>query len=107
MPPVTLKVLASVLQMNSPDAAITSDNQGLKALLADVKEQLAEEANMASANDPDAIEAYVMTADGGQGGRLILARKNTGAFGKATTIFRKGGYGKSVYGPQHRRVFDD
>ena len=30
MAALTLKILAGVLQMNSPDAAITSDNQGLK-----------------------------------------------------------------------------
>jgi hypothetical protein len=101
MAALTLKILAGVLQMNSPDATITSDNQGLKALVNDVREQLAEEANMAAANDPDAIEAHVMTDNGG---RIILAKKNTGGFGKATTIFRKGGYGKSVYGPQFKRI---
>ena len=104
MPSVTIKVLASVLQMNSPDATISSDNQGVKALVNDVKEQLAQEANMAAANDPDAIEAHVMTDNGG---RIILAKKDTGAFGKATTIFRKGDYGKSVYGPQFKRLFND
>lgn len=103
MAALTLKILAGVLQMNAPDATITSDNHGLKTLLADVKEQLAEEANMAGANDPNAVEAHVMTDNGG---RIILAKKNSG-FGKATTIFRKGAYGKSVHGPQHRRLFDD
>ena len=103
MAALSLKILAGVLQMNSPDATITSDNQGVKALVNDVKEQLAEEANMATANDPDAIEAHVMTDNGG---RIILAGKNTGDFGKAVPIFRKGGYGKSVYGPKHRRLFD-
>jgi hypothetical protein len=100
MAALTLKILAGVLQMNAPDATITSDNQGLKLLLADVKEQLAEEADVAGAKDPGAVEAYVLTSDDG----IILARKNSGGFGKATTIFRKGGYGKSVYGPQHRRI---
>jgi hypothetical protein len=102
MAALTLKILAGVLQMNSPDATITSDNQGLKALVNDVREQLA--AETAGANDPDAIEAHVMTDNGG---RIILAKKNTGGFGKATTIFRKGEYGKSVYGPQFKRLFDD
>jgi hypothetical protein len=92
MAALTLKILAGVLQMNSPDATITSDNQGLKALAADVREQLAEEARSASANDADAVEAYVLTSDSG----IILAKKNTGGFGKATTIFRKGEYGKHV-----------
>lgn len=96
MAALTLKILAGVLQMNAPDATITSDNQGLKTLLADVKEQLAEEASMAGANDPNTVEAYVMTEDGGQGGPIILAKKKGGGFGKATTIFRKGAYGKHV-----------
>jgi hypothetical protein len=104
MAALTLKILAGVLQMNAPDATITSDNQGLKALVNDVQEQLADEANMAATNDPDTIEAHVMTDNGG---RIILAKKDTGAFGKATTIFRKGDYGKSVYGPQFKRLFND
>jgi hypothetical protein len=92
MTALTLKILAGVLQINSPDATITSDNQGLKALAADAREQLAEEARSAKANAPDAVEAYVLTSDGG----IVLAKKNSGGFGKATTIFRKGEYGKHV-----------
>jgi hypothetical protein len=42
MPTVTLKLLASVLHMHSPGAAIGSDNQGLNALIADVHRQHAD-----------------------------------------------------------------
>jgi hypothetical protein len=96
MAALTLKILAGVLQMNAPDATITSDNQGLKMLLADVGEQMAQDANTATEKDPNAIEAYVLTSNGEKNGGIILARKNSGAFGKATTIFRKGAYGKHV-----------
>jgi len=54
MSAIALKVLAGVLQMNAPDATITTDNQGLKLLLADVKEQLAEEASTAGAKQAGA-----------------------------------------------------
>ena len=46
MPPLTLKVLASLLQVHGPDAALTSDHQGIDFLLASVREDLDQQANM-------------------------------------------------------------
>ena len=41
MPAVSVKILASVLHMHSPGAAVGSDHQGLSELLADVHKQRA------------------------------------------------------------------
>jgi len=43
MPPLTLTILASVLQMQGADATITSDNKGIEELLAPIRSQLREQ----------------------------------------------------------------
>jgi hypothetical protein len=43
MPPLTLAILASVLQMHGADATITSDNKGVEHLLSAVRGQLEQE----------------------------------------------------------------
>ena len=43
MPVLTLKVIASLLQMHGPGATIQSDHQGIDALLGDVRRQISEE----------------------------------------------------------------
>ena len=43
MPIITLKVLASVLQLHGPGATIQSDHQGIGALLSDLRAQNSEE----------------------------------------------------------------
>jgi hypothetical protein len=40
MPPLTLAILASVLQMQGADATIASDNKGVDDLLTDIRGQL-------------------------------------------------------------------
>jgi hypothetical protein len=40
---LTLKILASLLQMHGPGATIQSDHPGINALLDDVREQISEE----------------------------------------------------------------
>ena len=40
MPPLTLTILASVLQMQGADATITSDNKGIDELLGPVRTEL-------------------------------------------------------------------
>ncbi|MFZ2019900.1 MAG: hypothetical protein WAU90_14640 [Methyloceanibacter sp.] len=40
MPPLTLKILASLLQLHGPDATLTSDHKGIDLLLSDVGAQL-------------------------------------------------------------------
>jgi hypothetical protein len=43
MPALTLKVLASVLQMHGPDATIQSDHQGIDALLGNIRPRITAE----------------------------------------------------------------
>jgi hypothetical protein len=40
MPPLTLAILATVLQVEGADATISSDNKGIEDLLADIRGQL-------------------------------------------------------------------
>ena len=44
MPPLTLTILASILQMQGADTTITSDNKGIEELLAPIRGQLQEQA---------------------------------------------------------------
>jgi len=55
MPPLTLTILASVLQMQGADATITSDNKGIEELLAPIREQLQQQ--QADPSEPRIIEA--------------------------------------------------
>lgn len=98
MPLLTLKILASLLQMHGPDAVIKSDNQGINELLGNVHEQITEEidSNMVI---PVADKA-VPKADPATPG--ATSRSYRKGFGR--TIFRKGGYDKSVYGPQFKNI---
>jgi hypothetical protein len=43
MPVVTLKVLASLLQLHGPGATIQSDHQGIDSILGGVRDQVANE----------------------------------------------------------------
>ncbi len=45
MPPLTLAILAGVLQMHGADATIGSDNKGIEDLLAPIRGQLQEGAD--------------------------------------------------------------
>jgi hypothetical protein len=43
MPALTLKVLASLVQMHGPDATIQSDHQGIDALLGNIRPRITAE----------------------------------------------------------------
>ena len=43
MPIVTMKVLASLLQLHGPGATVQSDHQGINALLADIHGRISQE----------------------------------------------------------------
>jgi len=43
MPPLTLAILASVLQMQGADATLASDNKGVEEVLADIRGSLQEQ----------------------------------------------------------------
>jgi hypothetical protein len=82
---LTLKVLASLLQLHGPDATIQSDHEGIDALLADVRGQIAN-GNVAS-ETPAPTEVYFRRGfvRGGGGG----AFRRGGAYGGG---FRRGGF---------------
>jgi hypothetical protein len=77
MPPLTLTILASVLQMQGADATITSDNKGVEDLLAPIRGQLREQ------NEESSLR--VKEASYAKGGNYT----------KGT--YTKGGYGKGYY----------
>jgi len=70
MPFLTLKVIASVLQLHGPGATIQSDHQGIDALLGDVRRQGQEEGT--ASDEPVVTEAYFrrggFVRGGGYGG---------------------------------------
>ena len=88
MPLLTLKVMASLLQLHGPGASVHSDHQGIDALLGDVRRQGMEQG---SASDALVTQAYFrrggFVRGGGYGG---------GAFRRAgyaaPGAFRRGGF---------------
>jgi hypothetical protein len=55
MPPLTMAILASVLQMQGADASITSDNKGIDDLLANIRGQLEGQINSSGARVIEAV----------------------------------------------------
>jgi hypothetical protein len=87
MPFLTLKVMASLLQLHDPGATIQSDHQGIDALLGDMRRQGLEES--AAADEPVVTEAYFRRGGfvrGGYGGGGFR-RAGYGGGG-----FRRGGF---------------
>jgi hypothetical protein len=91
MPFITLKVIASVLQLHGPGATIQSDHQGIDALLGDVRRQGLEEG--AACDEPAVTQAYFR-----RGGFVRGAGYGGGAFRRAGYVapgagaFRRGGF---------------
>jgi hypothetical protein len=90
MPFLTLKVIASLLQLHGPDATIQSDHQGIDALLGDVRRQGTEES---TASD----EAIMTQAYFRRGGFVRGGGYGGGAFRRAGYAapggaFRRGGF---------------
>jgi hypothetical protein len=88
MPFLTLKVLASLLQLHGPDATIQSDHQGIDALLGDLRQQGLQDG--ATPDQPAITEAYFR-----RGGFV-----RGGGYGGA---FRRAGYGGGYHGGGFRR----
>jgi hypothetical protein len=91
MPFLTLKVMASLLQLHGPGATIQSDHQGIEALLGDVRRQgLVEEG--AATDEPVVTEAYFrrggFVRGGGYGGGGFRRAGYVGPGGG----FRRGGF---------------
>jgi hypothetical protein len=91
---LTLKVMASLLQLHGPDAAIQSDHPGIDALLADRRGQGAQE-GAAPSDKPVVTEAAFR-----RGGFIKGGPYRGGAFRRAGYVgpyggFRKGGFARS------------
>jgi hypothetical protein len=89
MPILTLKVMASLLQLHGPDATIQSDHPGIDALLGDRRAQAAEE-GAATSDKPVVTEAYFR-----RGGFIRGGGYGGGAFRRAGAVapggaFRRG-----------------
>jgi hypothetical protein len=76
MPVVTLKVLASLLQLHGPGATIQSDHQGIDAILGDVRDQVSNE----QGGQPAATEVYFRRAGFIRGGGGYGGAFRRGAF---------------------------
>jgi len=85
MPILTIKVLASLLQLHGPGATIQSDHQGIDAILGDVRDQVAQ----GQVDEPAATEVAFRRAGFVKGG-------GGGAFRKTAAVggggFRKGAF---------------
>lgn len=87
---LTLKILASLLQLHGPGATIQSDHQGIDALLNNMRDQNAEQAVT-----PEATQVYFR--------RAVVRRPYVGGFRRAgyhpgVGAFRRGGYYPGVGG---------
>ena len=87
MPVVTLKVLASLLQLHGPGATIQSDHPGIDAILGDVREQVANEVANEGVEQPAATDvafrrAGFVKGSGGGAFRKTAAVAGGGAFRK-------------------------
>lgn len=94
MPFLTLKVMASLLQLHGPDATIQSDHPGIDALLGGRLAQGAEE-GAAPSGKPVVTEAYFRRGGfirgGGYGGGGFRKGGYVGPYGG----FRKGGFARA------------
>jgi len=90
MPLLTLKVMASLLQLHGPGATVQSDHPGIDALLCDVRRQGTEEGT--TADEPKVTQAYFrrggFVRGGGYGGGAFRRAGYAGPAGG----FRKGGF---------------
>src|SRR5579871_1908739 len=92
MPFLTLKVIASLLQLHGPGATIQSDHQGIDSLLGDVRRQGLEEGT--ASDQPVVTDAYFRRAGfvrgPGYGGGGAFRRGGYVAPGAGA--FRRGGF---------------
>ena len=78
----TLKVLASLLQLHGPGAAIQSDHQGIDALLSDLRGQ--------GSDQPVATEVYFRRGAFARGARAGAFRR--AGYAPGVGAFRRGGF---------------
>ena len=88
MPVLTLKVLASLLQMHGPGATIQSDHQGIDALLDGVRRQISEEGVVKDPPEKTDVAFRRGFARGGAGAGGF----RRGGFVRGAPGFRRGGF---------------
>jgi len=89
---LTLKVIASLIQLHGPDATIQSDHQGLDALLADIRSRIAEDGDMSGT--PQTTQIAFRKGAFVRGGNAF--RRGGAAYVKGGgAAFRKGGFLKA------------
>jgi hypothetical protein len=87
VPVVTLKVLASLLQLHGPGATIQSDHQGIDAILGDVRDRIS--------GTPAATDVAFRRgafARGGGGGGAFRRAAGVGGVGYGGGAFRRGAF---------------
>jgi hypothetical protein len=84
-PVLTLKVLASLLQLHGPGATIQSDHQGIDAILGDVRDQVSNEPR----DTPAATDVAFRRAGFLRGGGGGAFRRGAAAAGGG---FRRAGF---------------
>ncbi len=67
MPVLTVKVIASLLQIHGPGATIQSDHQGIDALLGDIRGQIAQDAVAPAEGADGLVTPAVFIRAGGVG----------------------------------------
>jgi hypothetical protein len=83
---LTLKILASLLQLHGPDATVQSDHQGIDALLNNLREQ-----NAGSVSDEAApTQVYFRRGGFARGGYGGAFRRGGGYYGGGGGAFRRG-----------------
>ncbi len=81
MPVLTVKVIASLLQIHGPGATIQSDHQGIDALLGDIRGQIAQDAVApAEAGTGLVTPAAFIRGGGGVGGFRRVGGVGGGGF---------------------------
>ena len=89
MPVLTLKVLASLLQMHGPGATIQSDHQGIDALLGNIRGQISDEGVVSPT--PGITDVAFRRGGFVRGGGAFRRAGYAGAGG----AFRRGGFARA------------
>jgi len=89
MPLLTLKVMASLLQLHGPGASVQSDHQGIDALLGDVR-QGTEQGS--TADEPAVTQAYFRRGGFVRGGGYGGGAFRRAGYAAPAGAFRRGGF---------------
>ncbi len=80
MPFMSLKVIASLLQMHGPGATIQSDHPGIDALLGDIRAQISDQGDVSPPADVTKVQFGKSFGKGPHFSKTV--RRHDGAFGR-------------------------